>query len=93
MAGGLELASLCTTGFQDTTTFKHVVELAISRCHAELYPTKTQFSTSEVSHWLSLPPVPGFKEWGSEPFEIIEEICLKELSPKGQSGHDESSSE
>jgi hypothetical protein len=83
LAGGLELASLCTTGFQDTTTFKHVVELAASRCRTELYPTKTQFSTSEVSHWLSLPPVPGFKEWGSEPFEIIEEICLKELSQKG----------
>ena len=66
---------------------KHVVELAASRSHAELYPKKTQFSTSEVSHWLSLPPVPGFKGWGSEPFEIIEDLCLKELSPMDQSRH------
>lgn len=90
LTGGLELASLCTSEFRDTTTLKHVVELAASRCHTELYPKKTQFSSSEVSHWLSLPPVPGFKEWGNEPFEIIEEICLKKLGLKDQTKHDES---
>jgi hypothetical protein len=69
------------------------VELAAFRSHTELYPKKTQFSTSEVSHWLSLPPVPGFNGWGSEPFEIIEEICLQELSPKVQSKHDKAVAE
>jgi hypothetical protein len=90
LAGGLELASLCITEFQDPTIFKHVIDLANSRCNAELYPKKTQFSDAEVSHWLALPPIPGFKEWGDEPFEIIEDICLQELSPRVQTRSDES---
>ena len=48
LAGGLELASLCSTEFRDPTSLKHVVDLAASRSDTELYQKKTQFSTSEV---------------------------------------------
>jgi hypothetical protein len=79
LRGGLELGSLCASGFQDATRFSHVIDVATSRCRAELYPKKSRFESSEASHWLPLPPIPGYKEWGDLPFELIEDICLKPL--------------
>jgi hypothetical protein len=80
LSGGFELGSLCASNFEDTTRFDHVIELAKSKCRPEIYPKKDRFESSEVSHWLSLPPIPGDKAWGDQPFDLIEDICLQPLA-------------
>ncbi|MEO3691000.1 hypothetical protein [Roseateles paludis] len=75
--GCFQLASLCASNFTSTTEFSEVTSLIQARCKPRLYPEKTKFSESEVSHWLPLPPLPGDKEWGDKPFEVLEDLVLK----------------
>ncbi len=79
LRAAFELASLCTSEFSDPNRFGKVVELAISRGGRGLFPEKTMYSQSEVSHWLSLPPLPCDKEWGEREYEVIPELCLKPI--------------
>jgi hypothetical protein len=83
LRGGFELGSLCASNLESTTRFDHVIELAKSKCRPDIYPKKDRFEASEVSHWLSLPPLPGDKAWGDQPFDIIEDICLQPLIGAG----------
>lgn len=75
--GCFQLASLCASNFKSTTEFNGVTSLVQERCNPRLYPEKTKFSESEVSHWLPLPPLPGDKEWGDKPFEVQDDLALK----------------
>lgn len=77
LVGCFELASLCASNFERTDLFERVVSLVVRRCDPELFPKKTTYSESEVSHWLALPPLPGDKEWGDRPYEIIDDLILK----------------
>jgi hypothetical protein len=79
LSGCFELASLCSSSFERVDLFNKVVELVTARCNPDLFPKKTKFKTSEVSHWLPLPPLPGDKEWGDKEYEIVEDLCLKPL--------------
>jgi hypothetical protein len=74
-----EMASLCASDFKERELFSWVVELVDARCHPELYPQKTRLEASEVSHWLPIPPIPGDKEWGDAPYEVIEELRLRPI--------------
>jgi transposase len=82
LTGAFEFASLCASDFKDATLFEQVITLATSRCHSELYPEKREIESTKVNHWLALPPLPGDKTWGDQPYEVIEDLCLK---PLGQS--------
>jgi len=79
LRGCFEMASLCASQFGRTDLFSKVIELTESRCTPELYPKKTRFDQSEVSHWLSIPPLPGDPGWGDQPYEIIEELRLQPI--------------
>jgi hypothetical protein len=79
LTGCFQLASLCASEFQETGLFNDLVALVIKRCSPSLYPTKSKFEQSEVSHWLPLPPLPGDKEWGDRPYEVIDELVLKPI--------------
>ena len=74
-----ELASLCASDFQHKDLFAKLPRTVIDRCNPELFPKKTTYSSSEVSHWLELPPIPGDKHWGDREYEVIEELCLKPI--------------
>lgn len=80
LEAAFELASLCVSDFKETTRFDSVISVARSRCPSDLFPKKTRFDNSEVTHWLSLPPLPGDVDWGEREFEIIPELCLKPLT-------------
>lgn len=77
LSGCFELASLCASNFESIGLFEKVVAFVTARCNPALWPKKTKFETSEVSHWLALPPLPGDKEWGDKEYEIVEELRLK----------------
>lgn len=77
-----ELASLCASEFEKTDLFDAVIQLVTEKCNPNLFPQKTTFKTSELSHWLPLPPLPGDKEWGDQKYEVIEELCLKPVDLK-----------
>jgi hypothetical protein len=79
LSGCFEFASLCASGFQRDDQFSKVVDMIVGRCNADLIPKKTRFDMSEVSHWIYLPPLPGDIQWGNEPYEVIEDLCLRAL--------------
>ncbi|AXT47687.1 hypothetical protein [Chromobacterium rhizoryzae] len=74
-----EMASLCASEFKERNLFSEVVELIDARCRPELYPKKTRFESSEVTHWLAIPPIPGDENWGDAPYEVIEEFRLRPI--------------
>lgn len=80
LKGCFELASLCSSAFLRTDLFNGVFCLVVDRCNPDIYPTKMKFAESEVSHWLALPPLPGDKEWGDRPYEIVDELALKPVA-------------
>lgn len=80
LKGCFQLASLSASEFQDTELFNELVALVIKRCNPNLFPERIKFEQSEVSHWLPLPPLPGDKEWGNKPYEVIDELCLKPVN-------------
>lgn len=83
LQGCFHLASLCASNFSQLDLFDEVISLVINRCNPELIPQKIRYDESEISHWLPLPPLPGDKEWGDRPFEIIDELTLKPINEKG----------
>jgi hypothetical protein len=80
LSGCFELASMCASDFKDSTLLQHVVATVIDRCDPKLYPEKRTFTDSEVSHWLSIPPIPGDKGWDERPYEINEDLQLKPIA-------------
>lgn len=39
----------------------------------------TKADNKEVKYWKYLPPLPGHSSWGDKPFEIIEDLQLREI--------------
>lgn len=74
-----KFASLLISEYQNESNFNQVVIEIIDKCNVGLYPVKKSYKTEEVSFWMQLPPLPGDINWGDEPYEIIDELCLKEL--------------
>lgn len=75
-----ELASLCSSEFSNPDLFNGVVSLVTKRCTPELYPEKTMSTKLNPTHFLSLPPLPGDKEWGDKPYEKVVKIVLTKLN-------------
>lgn len=80
LQGCFELASLCASGFTETSLFRAAIDLIANRCDPELFPEKTMFGVDEVSHWLGMPPLPGDAKWGNQEYEIIEDLLLKPIN-------------
>ena len=73
-----ELTSLCASDFTDRSLLASVALRVKDRCNPELYPERHQLLNP--THWVALPPLPGDKEWGDRPYEIVEELMLKPLN-------------
>jgi hypothetical protein len=74
-----ELASLCVSEFDSTDQFAQVITLAKTRCHRESFPKADRNQIHGVTHWLTLPLLPGDKNWKDEDHELIPELRLQPL--------------
>jgi len=75
-----ELCSLLISGFSETGELKEVEKMIKERKGKYLEWERTREPIDGVSHWLPIPPIPGDENWGDEPYEIIEELQLKDMS-------------
>ena len=73
------LISLTISDFKDVALLNDTLENIFANERGDLFPKKNRYSSEEVSHWLSIPPIPGDKDWGDKNYEIIEELVLKPL--------------
>jgi len=79
LTGLLQLVSLRTTAFKDTTSLRDVTELVKDRSRLFASWDRQGKPVEGVTHWMEIPPIPGDQHWGDRPFEIIEELQLKKL--------------
>ncbi|WP_375069165.1 hypothetical protein AB9L18_02425 [Stenotrophomonas lactitubi] len=79
LVGCFEMASLCASTFTERDLFKGVVDVVERRCRPDLFPPRERDKPLQPTHWLAIPPLPGDKHWGDEPYEVIEELRLKPI--------------
>ena len=79
LAGLFQLISLRVTCFSGTDSLDHISKLVEER--SKLYAAWERRSEplEGVTHWLPIPPIPGDADWGNRPYEIIDELRLREL--------------
>lgn len=78
-----EIASLCASSFAEQDLFADVVDVVEKRCHPELLPNRERDPPLSPTHWLAIPPLPGDKDWGDRPYEVIEELRLMPVPALG----------
>jgi len=79
LEGLFQLVSLRATGFAETGLLRDIAELVKGRSHLYASWDRQGKPLEGVTHWMELPPIPGDPRWGDTPFEIIDELQLKEL--------------
>lgn len=78
--GLFNLISLVISSYQNPDLLNDTLETIYKNQRGDLIPKKTKFTNEEVTHWLSLPPLPGDNGWGDKEYEIIEDLVLKPLT-------------
>lgn len=78
--GLFSLLSLVISSYEKSNLLNDTLEAIYENQRGDLIPKKTTFSEDEVTHWLSLPPLPGDNGWGDKEYEVIEELVLKPLN-------------
>ncbi|SEW49944.1 hypothetical protein [Chitinophaga arvensicola] len=71
------LISLTISSYEDATLLDETLETIYKNEREELFPKDNIING--VTHWLSIPPIPGDPSWGDKSYEIIEELVLKPL--------------
>lgn len=75
----LELISLVISDFNSSKELEDTFKKILKFDRVD-YSPPTKKDNDEITHWISLPPVPGFKNWDDEEdYEIIEDLQLKKL--------------
>ncbi|MCD6013455.1 MAG: hypothetical protein K0Q79_3317 [Flavipsychrobacter sp.] len=77
--GLFSLLSLVISSYQNSDLLNDTLETIYRNQRGDLIPKKTTFDKEEVTHWLSLPPLPGDNGWGNKEYEIIDDLVLKPL--------------
>lgn len=77
--GLFQMISLVISSYQNPDLLNETLETIYKNQRGDLIPKRTKFSKEEVTHWLSLPPLPGDSDWGDKEYEIIEDLVLKPL--------------
>jgi len=80
--GLFQLISLVISSYQNPDLLNETLETIYKNQRGDLIPKRTKFSNEEVTHWLSLPPLPGDSDWGDKEYEIIEDLVLKPLEKR-----------
>lgn len=79
LEGLFRLISLVISDFKSSDELNDILQMIYKNQRGDLFPKKTVFGLDEVSHWLSIPPLPGDKHWGNAEYEIIDELVLKPI--------------
>lgn len=74
-----QLISLITSDFNYTNQFDNILDLIQKHQRGLLFQHSEKTERDNVKYWRYLPPLPGSKEWGDKPFEIIEDLVLRKL--------------
>jgi len=77
--GLLQLMSLRMTSYAGANSLECIREIVANRSRLYAAWERRGKPLEGVTHWLPIPPVPGDPGWGDAPYEIIEELRLREL--------------
>ncbi len=77
------LMSLITSNYTNTSDHLAIRDMIMERQRGVLYSSK-KINKEDIKCWHELPPLPGSKQWGDKPFEIIEELRLQKLPDNQQ---------
>jgi len=73
-----ELISLLVTDYKSMDKLDEQFKSITDNLRYELQPRRI-LSTEEVSHWLEVPKLPGDANWGTDKYEIIQQLQLKPI--------------
>lgn len=80
LTGLMSVLSLIITDFTDNMVLKATLDDVDKFKRDDLVQRKKDQKKIEVTHWLSIPPIPGDSDWGDKEFEVIQDIQLVPLS-------------
>jgi hypothetical protein len=80
--GMFQIGALRITNHSDCAALDEIPQLVKARSRAYADWDRQGKPLEGVTHWLSIPPLPGDPNWGDEPYEIIEELQLRPIRPK-----------
>ncbi|MCA8970985.1 MAG: hypothetical protein KDC95_14425 [Planctomycetes bacterium] len=81
-----ELLSMVASDFVSDVDFEDTVELVTKRSRPELFPQEED-DPLDPTHFLELPPVPGFSGWSDdEEYEVIESLRVKRVDFRDAEG-------
>lgn len=78
LQGLFRLISLVITNYENASVLNNTLEMIFKHQRGDLFP-KAKQPIEGVTHWLSIPPLPGDKNWGNKKYEIIDELVLKPI--------------
>ena len=70
--------SLIDSDYAHTDIYDNIL-LMINNHRRGSLDEHTKARNKDVKYWRYLPPLPGHSSWGDKPFEIIDELQLKEI--------------
>jgi len=76
------MAALRITNHSDQNALEEIAKLVKARGRVYAEWDRHGKPLKGVTHWLSIPPIPGDSDWGDTPCEIIEELQLKPIPGK-----------
>jgi hypothetical protein len=77
--GLFKLISLVNSDYKTTKSLDAVLKKILNNTLGNKAPKKKVYKKDEVTHWLSIPPLPGDPDWGDKEYEIIDELVLKPI--------------
>ena len=80
LEGLFKLISIILSNYSDSSLLDSVIETIYSNKRGDLFPKRNTHDKEELSHWMPLPPLPGDKDWGDKPYEIIDDLMLRPLN-------------
>ncbi|MBZ5655408.1 MAG: hypothetical protein LAO56_09010 [Acidobacteriia bacterium] len=81
--GLFQMAALRITDHSDRNALDEIPKLVKGRGRTYAEWDRQGKPLEGVTHWLSIPLIPGDPGWGDAPYEIIEELQLKPIREKG----------
>ena len=73
-----QLISLIDSDYAQTDIYDNILSMINNHQRGSL-DEHIKARNKDVKYWKYLPPLPGHSSWGDKPFEIIDELQLKEI--------------
>lgn len=73
-----QLISLINSEYDRTDLQNDILSMIKSK-HRGSLEKHTSIKNDEVKYWKYMPPLPGLSSWGDKPFELIDELQLRDI--------------